>query len=166
MAEEQELKLDDEGGKSNKMIIIIAVVAFLVIGGGAAFFFLGGDDPAPAEGDDVAEPVVVKEPASYVGVPGAITAQIKGEKKDRMVQIKLSFLVRGNEAENGVKKHMPRLIDQINIVVASAIADEIITPEGRAKLQEECLKVVQQVMQEIEGKPFVEKVLFVSFVMQ
>ncbi|WP_144395180.1 flagellar basal body-associated FliL family protein [Pleionea sediminis] len=167
MAEDEELALDGEEGKGgNKWLIIIIVgVAALGLGVGAAWFFLSGDDSGEATTVD-AEAEPKKEPAIYVGVPGAIISPIKGDKRDRMVQIKISFLVRGIEAEDKVKKHMPRLTNDLLTLVSQANADVIIKPDGRQTLQDNALLKVQETMTEVEGQPFVEKVLFVSFVMQ
>jgi flagellar FliL protein len=166
--EEQELELDvEEGGGSKKKLIIIIAAAVLLLGGGAAFFFIGGDDTAAA--DEQTEEQTEQEaklPAIYVGVPGAIISPIKGERKDRMVQIKMSFVVRGPESEDKVKKHMPRLKNDLLTLVSQSKADVIITPEGRNKLQQDLLTVVQQTMTQLEGDNHIEKVLFVSFVMQ
>jgi flagellar FliL protein len=165
---ELELEVGEKGGGKLK-IIIIGVVA-LLLGGAGAFFFLSGDDQAEAateeQGGTSQEQAVVKEPAIYVGVPEAIISPVKGKTRTRMVQIKMSFMVRGAESEERVKTHMPRLKNDLLSLVSAADADEIIKPEGRQKLQQQALEVVQNTMTELEGKPYIEKVLFVSFVMQ
>ncbi len=168
MAENEELELDvdgKQGGKKWLLIIIVGVVA-LALGIGAAFFFLAGDDEASQPDSEETAENTPKQPAIYVGVPGAIISPISGDSRDRMVQIKISFMVRGKEAEDKVKKHMPRLKNDLLTLVSQSNADVILKPEGRSTLQENCLKTVQETMTELEGNPYVEKVLFVSFVMQ
>ena len=78
----------------------------------------------------------------------------------------MSFVVRGPESEDKVKKHMPRLKNDLLTLVSQSKADVIITPEGRNKLQQDLLTVVQQTMTQLEGDNHIEKVLFVSFVRQ
>ncbi len=161
---ELELDVGEEGG--GKLKIIIIVVVALLLGGGGAFFFLsGGDEEAAAESPEQ-EAAKQKQPAIYVGVPEAIISPIKGQTRNRMVQIKMSLMVRGAESEDLVKTHMPRLKNDLLTLVSGADADEVIKPEGRLKLQEDALKVVQDTMTQLEGEPHIEKVLFVSFVMQ
>lgn len=169
--EEQELELEveDGGSKSKLWIIIGAVTVALIIGVGGTWFFLSGDDSeaVTTDGDETADATAeVKAPAIYIGVPEAIVSPVKGEARDRMVQIKMSFVVRSPESEDLVKKHMPRLKNDLLMLVSAANADRIITPEGRNELQQQCLDVVQKTMQQVEGAEHVEKVLFVSFVMQ
>jgi flagellar FliL protein len=171
MAEkENELELDVGEKSGGKLKIIIIVVVALLLGGAGAFFFLGGDDKTETGGEGETgtpeEVTPTKEPAIYVGVPEAIISPVKGKTRTRMVQIKMSFMVRGAESEERVKTHMPRLKNDLLALVSASSADEIITPEGRQKLQQQALEVVQNTMTELEGKPHIEKVLFVSFVMQ
>jgi len=172
--DDQDLELDidgddgaeesEGGGKSKKLIIIIAAVVLLLGGGAAAFFLLGGDDSANPEAEE--EVVEEKEPATYVGVPEAITSNIPGKKKNRTVQIKMSFMVRGSEAQDAVKSHMPQLKNDVLMLVSLQSADELQTPEGRQALQQKSLETVQATLTDLVGKPTVERVLFISFVMQ
>ncbi len=167
--DDQDLELDvegdAEGGGSKKMIMIIAAVV-LIGGGAAAFFLLGGDSEEAASSEESAEEIVEPKEAIYIGVPNAITANLPGKKRSRTVQIKLSFLVRSSEAKDLVKQHMPQLKNDVLMLVSQKNADELTLPEGRVKLQQEALETVQKTLQGITGEPTVEKVLFVSFVMQ
>jgi len=175
--DDQDLELDleegedeeasKEGGGSKKLIIIIAAAVLLIGAGVAAFFLLSGDD-APETDEEVAGEEVVEEkgPAIYIGVPNAITANLAGAKKSRTVQIKMSFLVRSEEAKQNVKQHMPQLKNDVLMLVSQKSADDLKLPEGRQKLQEEALKTVQNTLTNLVKDPTVERVLFVSFVMQ
>jgi flagellar protein FliL len=171
--DDQDLEIDVEDGdgsgegKSSKKLIIIIAVAVLLLGGGAAAFFLMGDSE-PASEETAEEETVVEEkgPAIYVGVPNAITANLPGERKSRTVQIKLSFMVRSSEAKQNIKLHMPQIKNDILMLLSQKNAQELKTPEGYDKLKEETLKTVQETLTKLVDDPTVEKVLFVSFVMQ
>lgn len=169
--EDQDLELDVEeasGGGKSKLIIIIAVV-LLVAGAAVAFFLMdSGSDDSAAAGEEAAEAgaEVEKGPAIYVGVPEAITSNIPGKSKNRTVQIKMNFMVRSSEAEDAVKQHMPQLKNDVLMLVSQQSADELKTPEGREKLQQQALETVQETLNNLVGDPTVEKVLFISFVMQ
>ncbi len=171
--DDQDLELDVEGGddsgggKGSKKLIIIIAAAVLLLGGGAAAFFLMGDsEPAsePAEGEEAV--VEEKGPAIYVGIPNAITANLPGDRKSRTVQIKLSLMVRSNEAKDHIKQHMPQIKNDILMLLSQKNAQELKTPEGYDKLKEETLTTVQDTLTKLVNEPTVEKVLFVSFVMQ
>ena len=171
--DDQDLELDVEAGGegegekggSKKLIIIIAVVVLLLGGGVAAFFLMGDSDEAPAV-DEEGEVTEEKAPAIYVGVPNALTANLPGSKKSRTVQIKLSFVVRSEDAKQVVKQHMPQIKNDILMLLSQKNADELKTPEGYEKLKEETLTTVQTSLTNLVEDPTVEKVLFVSFVMQ
>ncbi|WP_196137331.1 flagellar basal body-associated FliL family protein [Aliikangiella sp. G2MR2-5] len=164
--EDQDLELDieeDESGGLSKKFILIGAAAVLLIGAGVAayFIFAGGS------GDEVEEAAEeVKLPAQYVAVPEAITSNIAGKRKNRTVQIKMSFMVRGDDAVKSVKDHMPRLKNDVLMLVSQQSADELRTPEGRVALQQKSLETVQASLTTLVGEPLVEKVLFISFVMQ
>jgi len=176
MAEDdQDLELDLEEGEegeessggSKKLIIIILAAVLLIGGGAAAFFMMSDDSPEVAENEATDEEVVEeKGPAIYVGLPNAITANLPGEKKGRTVQIKISFLVRSSEAKDHVRQHIPQLKNDILMLVSQKNAKELKLPDGRQKLQAEALTTVQKTLTDLVGEPTVEKVLFVSFVMQ
>jgi len=176
--DDQDLELDveEEGGNedekkggSKKLIIIIAAVV-LIGAGAAAFFLLGGEETTSEEftEEELAEQEAVQElgPAIYVGVPNAITANLPGVKKSRTVQVKMSFMVRSEEAKQNVRLHMPQLKNDVLMLVSQNNADELKTPEGRIKLQQAALETVQKTMKTLVDDPTVERVLFVSFVMQ
>lgn len=171
--DDQDLELDvdggddDSGGKGSKKLIIIIAVVVLLLGGGAAAFFLMGDSE-PESDEPVSDEEVVEEkaPAIYVGVPNAITANLPGDRKNRTVQIKLSFMVRSSDAKQDIRLHMPQIKNDILMLLSQKNAQELKTPAGYDKLKEETLTTVQETMTKLVGEPIVEKVLFVSFVMQ
>lgn len=168
---EQDLELDVEGAegsagkKSKKLIIIGAVVLLLVAAGLVTYLMLGGEKSTSVDVEEVVEEVP-KGPAKYIGVPESLTSNIPGTKKNRTIQIKMSFMVRDTDAEIAVKTHMPQLKNDILMLISQQSADELQTPEGRIALQEKSLETVQTTLTELVGLPSVEKVLFISFVMQ
>lgn len=173
--EDQDLEKDIEGeegpaaGSGSKKMLIIIIVAVLLAAGGGAFFLLSGDPPAETDenGEQVVEEKKVdKGPAEYVGVPESITSNLPGKEKNRTVQIKMSFVVRSEDAREAVRTHMPRLKNDVLMLVSQQSADELLTPEGRTLLQQKSLQTVQATLTDLVGKPTIEKVLFISFVMQ
>ena len=164
---ENDVDEEEDGAKGgSKKLIIIIVAVVLIAGGVAAFFLLGGDSDSPEEGEEGVEEVVEVKEAIYVAVPNAITANLPAANRARTVQIKMSFLVRTEEAKASVKAHMPQLKNDVLMLVSQKNADELKLPEGRQKLQEEALTTVQTTLKKLVGEECVEKVLFVSFVMQ
>ena len=180
MADENELELEETGGKKNKLVIIIAIVAVLAIGGGAAFFFMGGDEPvndaeieaaldsddAPVHAEDTAGKSASIGTALYVPMPRPFRYNVPGASRDRFVEIRVQLMVRGSDAEETAKKHIPLIESTLLQVFSTSNADDLSTSAGKESLKQKSLKEVQSVFSELEGEKLVEKVLFTGFVMQ
>ena len=180
MAEEKDLEIEDGGNKKGgKMMIIIIAVVFLLAGGGAAFFFLGGDEPAVEEtlteetmseegGESATQSVGSAEIGSalYVGMPRPFVFNVPGSTKDRLVQIKVQLLVRGDVNEETAQRHIPLIENTLLRVFSASNADDLSTTAGKEALRHNALNEVQTALIEIEDSKVVERVLFTGFVMQ
>jgi flagellar FliL protein len=178
MAAEEELKVEEEKG-GNKKLIIIAAVAVIAIGAGA-FFFMGGSEPeVPVDTEltlDEAAPAETAAVSSskradlgsalYVAMPRPFVFNVPGSVRDRLVQIKVQLLVRGNENEETAKKHIPLIEGALLRVFSGANADDLATVAGKEALKAHALSTVQDELSGIVGKKIVESVLFTGFVMQ
>lgn len=173
MAEEANLEIED-GGKSKKKLIIIIAVVLLVIAGGAGYFFLSGsDEPAETLADETATSEEVGNSDSaqigsalYVAMPRPFVFNVPGASRDRVVQIKVQLLVRGDVNEEIAKKHIPLIEDTILSVFSTTTADELGTSEGKETLRVAALEKVQTALNDVEGSKVIERVLFTGFVMQ
>jgi flagellar FliL protein len=101
-----------------------------------------------------------------VEVPEAILAQIPDGRKTRMVQVRVTLVVRSPEAEDMVKKHMPLIRNNLLEFLTRTGAKALRTPEGREAMKQGALEEVQKLMKEQSGQTLVDRVLFPSFVMQ
>ncbi|AIY65074.1 flagellar basal body-associated protein FliL [Pseudoalteromonas piratica] len=179
MADEKDLEIEEGGEKKGgKMMIIIIAVVVLLAGGGAAFFFMGGDDSAPAE--TLAEETSTAEggegqaktssaeigSALYVGMPRPFVFNVPGSAKDRLVQIKVQLLVRGDVNEETAKRHIPLIENTLLRVFSASNADDLSTTAGKEALRYNALTEVQNALVEIEDSKVIERVLFTGFVMQ
>ena len=178
----EELEMEEGGGKSKKLImIIVGALLMVAIGGAAAFFFMGGDDSAPEQqatlGDDSPEAAAPAEQASteqavgvgtalYVAMPRPLVFNVPGSTRDRLVQIKVQLLVRGDAAEEEAKKHIPLIEGALLKTFSSTNADDLSTTAGKEALKVKALQDVQSTMVDITGKKIIERVLFTGFVMQ
>jgi flagellar FliL protein len=178
MAEDnnEELSLENgEGAKGGgkKKLIIIIVAAVLLLGGGAGafFFFFSGDDGEAATeqaGESVGsiEETSAELSASYVPMPRPFVFNVMDGKRDRLVQIKVQFLVRGSGKVTLAKKHIPLLEDTLVRVFAAASADQLRSPEGKTELREFALKALNEVTTKYENQALIDAVLFTGFVLQ
>ncbi|KFZ36896.1 flagellar basal body protein FliL [Shewanella mangrovi] len=173
MAEQQqELELAEKDGKSKKMLIIIIAVVVILIGGGAAAFFLlsGGDDaPVAAEqatAEDAANAATTSQEAQYVPMPRPFLFNVAGTARSRLVEIKVQLMVRGEENDTTLKKHIPLVEDALLTTFSGASEEKLSTQAGKDELRQVALLNVQNTLQPITGRKVVEKVLFTGFVMQ
>jgi flagellar FliL protein len=176
MAEGNDLQIE-EGGKSKKMMIIIIAAVVLIAGGVGAFLFLGGDDKAEtlaeeptaeasAEGAAASANKAGMGNALYVAMPRPFVFNVPGSSKDRLVQIKVQLLVRGDVNEELAKRHIPLIEGKLLQVFSTANADDLSTTAGKEALKNNALTEVQNALIEFENNKAVERVLFTEFVMQ
>ncbi|MBQ4837024.1 flagellar basal body-associated protein FliL [Pseudoalteromonas luteoviolacea] len=173
MAEETDLEIEETGGSKKKLIIIAAAV--VILGGVAAFFLLSGGDEEEASLEE--EATAVQEDLSeqnsaemgsalYVAMPRPFVFNVPGASRDRIVQIKVQLLVRGDVNEEVAKKHIPLIEGTLLSVFSTTTADELSTSAGKETLRLTALDKVQAAMEGVEGSKVIERVLFTGFVMQ
>ncbi|QTH63769.1 flagellar basal body-associated protein FliL [Psychrosphaera ytuae] len=180
MAEENdELTLEEEGGKGgNKMLIIIIAAVVVIVGGAAAFFLLSGGDETDPEAAQTTEaeggsaeaaqdsgPVDVGT-AKYVTMPRPFTFNVPGTSRDRLVQIKVQLMVRGDNNEELAQKHIPLIEGSLLKAFSTANADALATAAGKDALKLKAAQEVQKAVIDVTGSKIVEEVLFTGFVMQ
>lgn len=169
MADEKELKIEEKG-KGNKKIIIIAVIlVVLLAGAGGAFFFLSSDDAAVVEGGqeaatEVAKPAVMN--AYYVAMPRPFVFNIIGIKRERLVQIKVQLMVRGEDNESLAKANIPLIESTLLQVFSATTEQQLSTFEGKERLRSDSYDSVVEILTKYTGKDVIEKILFSGFVMQ
>ncbi|MFC3120406.1 flagellar basal body-associated protein FliL [Agaribacter flavus] len=171
---EEDLKTDEEGGKKkSKLMLIIIIVVVLLLGGGAGayFFLMGGEEPV-AEGETAtsaeggSSAPQNKGQAIYVAMPRPFQFNSPGVARERLVQIEVQLMVRGEDNSDRAKKHIPMIESNLLQVFSASSADELVTELGKKNLRDKSTAQVRQVMNDLEGNPVVEQVLFTGFVIQ
>lgn len=174
MAEEQENELtleeDSGGGKKKLIIIIVAAVLLVAVTAGAVMFFMSGDD-SPEAMDEMAEaevemPAAELGTAMYVTMPRPFTFNVPGTTRDRLVQIKVQLMVRGDNNHETAKRHIPLIEGTLLKAFSTANADDLATTAGKDALKVKAARDVQKAISEVTGAKIVEEVLFTGFVMQ
>lgn len=160
--------------KSKMMLIIIIAVVLLAGGGGGAYFFLFMGDDSSAQTDEAeagsSDTAASKEPsegkAIYVSMPRPFQFNAPGSSRERIVQIEVQLMVRGQESEERAKRHIPMIEGKLLQVFSASNADDLVTEAGKTELRNKATAQVRQVMTGLENKPVVEQVLFTGFVIQ
>lgn len=163
------------GGKK-KLIIIIAAAVLLIGGGVGAFLVLKKAKPECKEGEhceEVAEEAPAEEGEEghgggpiYQPMEEAIVTNLPSDKKARTLKLNVVYVCK-NELDCGkVRAHMPMLRSELLVLLATTKVEEVLSPEGQQAFRDKALELSRTAMEREEKKPFIEKLLFTSFVMQ
>ncbi|MEM7503087.1 MAG: flagellar basal body-associated FliL family protein [Pseudomonadota bacterium] len=168
MADEEEQAQEEEksGGKMKIVLMVVGVVILLAAG------TLGGpmvmNMISPPE-DDAEE--VVEEPASkppiYQSLHPPLIVNFKDQFGDaHFMQMTLELMSRDQDVINAVRDHAPVIRNDLILLYASSMYEEVVTREGKEKMLAEGLAEVQRIMTESIGEPGVEALYFTGLVIQ
>lgn len=173
MAEEANLEIEDTGKSKKKLIIIIAAVVIVIAAVAGYFLMSGGADEQASLAEETTQADTVAKSNSaeigsalYVAMPRPFIFNVPGASRDRIVQIKVQLLVRGDVNEETAKKHIPLIESTLLSVLSTTTADELGTSEGKETVRVAALEKVQAALESVEGSKVIERVLFTGFVMQ
>ncbi|PKO89302.1 MAG: flagellar basal body protein FliL [Betaproteobacteria bacterium HGW-Betaproteobacteria-12] len=167
--------------KSKKLLIIIlsAVLVLALAGGGAAFMLLSGSN-AEDEDDEYAEETAKPKKAKKKEAPSAppifvnlepFTVNLVPETGDQYLQVVLSIELDNPEADLALKSLMPRIRNNITLLLSSKKASELLPKEGKEMLAEALKAEINSAIeppargQKATDGP-VKSVLFTSFIIQ
>lgn len=170
--------------KSKKLLIIIMAVLVLVLGAGGTAFLLfksNGDDAGDDE--DVAEATKAKKkekkgkelPPVFVNLE-PFTVNLVPETGDQYLQVALSVEFTDPTSEQLVKVHMPKIRNNVTLLLSGKKPSELVTREGKQKLAEELRETINDVLHPPKRNKKGElvrsddgpaqEVLFTSFIIQ
>ena len=170
-----DLEIVDKGAGKKKLLLIVGVLLLLVAGAGGYFFFMGGSDSAAsAEGEAQvagganarAIAPEMQGSAIYVRLPRPFIFNVAGASRDRLVQIRVELLVRGEGNQALAMRHIPLIEATLLANFSASSADELITATGKEEMKNKALIDLQTALLEVAGSVVVAEVLFTSFVMQ
>jgi flagellar FliL protein len=113
------------------------------------------------EGKEGAAPVV-----AYVSLLPALVGNFGAGDKLKFFKADISLRVTGAEAETAVKHHEPLIRNQLVMLFSQQSEESMGAPDAKETLRQEALKQVQEVLNQEEGKPLVEDLLFNNLIIQ
>lgn len=187
----KEAKAAEEGAaeapkKSKKLLIIIlAVVLLLVLGGGGAAFLLLKKNAHDGEDEEAAEETVKpkkkekkkdgkEQPPIFINLD-PFTVNLTPETGDQYLQVVLSLELDDVTAEPMLKAQMPKIRNNVTLMLSGKKASELLPREGKEKLAEELKDTMNSVIEPptknkkgelIMPDGPVKSVLFTSFIIQ
>ncbi|MBJ6137415.1 flagellar basal body-associated FliL family protein [Marinobacter litoralis] len=166
MAENNTAPAPEKKGKL-KLILTVVVITLLAIGLSVAgtLWFLKGDSDTLAD-ENPSEPATPEfQPSIYSDIQKPLRTTVQAQGRQRYAQIYLSFEAKDSAALAGAEKHMPLILNQLNMLLGSTEFAELQTPEGRMALSQKMLEAVNEILEQ-EGEPAIAGVLFRNFVVQ
>jgi flagellar FliL protein len=172
--------VDAPPAKNSKKLLIIIVVLVLVLGiGGVSAFLLLRHAPEQVDDDgevavEKAKPVKKKKvdrnaAPVYVALD-AFTVNLVPERGDQFLQLVLSVEVDDPQTGDQLKAYMPKLRNDLTLLLSSKKASDLITTEGKEKLAREIMEKMNGVLDPAgKGKNRegpIKEVLFTSFIIQ
>ncbi len=154
------------GGKKNIIIFIVLGIVLLAAGAGAGYVLFGSSDSESAMVEDVAPEPIVSGPALYVTLPQPFIFNVTGDSRDRLVQVNVQLMVRGENNEAEAKSHLPLIRSTLLSTFGAATVEQLRTPTGRIDLRANATVSLQSAMNKVSGGNVIERVLFTGFVMQ
>jgi flagellar FliL protein len=172
--------------KSKKLLIIIlaAVLVLVLGGGGAAYMLLKKSDHAEDGEEDVAEETAKPKkkdnkkahdaPPVFVSLE-PFTVNLVPETGDQYLQVVLSLELEDATQEPGLKAQMPKIRNNLTLLLSSKKASELLPKEGKEHLAEalkdEINSVIEPPRKSKKGEVTmpegpVKSVLFTSFIIQ
>lgn len=169
--------------KSKKLLIIIiaAVLVLVLVGGGAAFFLLKKSDHPPEDEEAAEETAKPKKKKDKEAHPVFVnlepfTVNLVPETGDQYLQVTLAVEFDDPAGEGEAKTHMPKIRNNVTLLLSSKKASELLTKEGKEKLAAELKETINEVLEppksgkkgekaKSEDGP-VKDVLFTSFIIQ
>jgi flagellar FliL protein len=171
--------------KSKKMLIIILAAVLLVVlaGGGAAFMLMKKGDPAEGDEDVAEETTKTKKKdkkkdahAAPVFINlDAFTVNLVPESGDQYLQVVLSLELEDAAADPALKAVMPKIRNNITLLLSSKKASELQPKEGKERLAEALREEINDIIEPpaknkkgevTHAETPVKAVLFTSFIIQ
>lgn len=161
--------------KRFKLILIagIGVVLLLVVAGVAAMLLMSGNDegedeaggeaPAKAEAPATATPPVFMEIDTF-------TVNLLSEAGDQYLQLAVTLELTGPEVTDKVRLYMPRLRNQVMLLLSGKKPTDLASKEGKEtlarELRDEINAVIAPAPRGGKAETPVKAVLFTSFIVQ
>ena len=168
MAEnEKEAKEEKKGG--GKLILILVAVLVLVLVGAGAFFFLSGGPSDEEIAREIAEEgkaaPAAPEPSPLIGVLFELdpfVVNLADPKARHFLKATITLELTSDKAKERAEKLLPKVRNDIILLLSSQTLEDVITMEGKIRLRDEIAARVARII----GEGAVRNVYFAQFVVQ
>jgi len=177
MADDKGSDEEKQGGGMMKIILIVNGLLLVIgIAVGVTMFMLGGDeDKANSEDTEMLDDAVEggeggsKKPRGtpvYVPLHPAFVVNFENQEQVSFLQVDIQIMTYDASVEVALKTHMPAVRNELLLLLGGKQYHEINTREGKRELSQEAIKVIQEVLKNVNEPNSIEALYFTSFVMQ
>jgi flagellar FliL protein len=168
--------------KSKKLlIIIVAAVLILAIAGAGAFFLLKGGDHPEDDEEAATETTKPKKKKGEAAAPPVFvnletfTVNLIPETGDQYLQVILALELEDATVDADLKTQMPKVRNNIMLLLSSKKASELLSKEGKESLAEALKEEINSIISppkkskkgaKVSSEGPVKSVLFTSFIIQ
>lgn len=155
--------------KKMLIMVIAGALVLMLLSVGVTWFLLRPDPVAPdvdALDIDAQAQTEVLGPAIYYSIQPAFVVNYPVGNRVRFLQVELSVLARDDESIAVINNHMPLIRNNILIALQGQDIQTLLTDAGKTQLQLDITSVIQEVVNAHLGRPGIESVLFINFVVQ
>ena len=151
------------------LIIIVAAAVLLAAAGGGATFFLMKKNVASAKPE--AKKATRSGPSVFTALE-PFTVNLADPGREHYLQIGLTYEVHAADVGEALKAQMPLIRSRVLLLLTSRTADELASPQGKAKLASELVSLARAALAESttpgakNAEAGVTDVHFASFIIQ
>jgi flagellar FliL protein len=179
MVDDDEITEDGEqakndGGMMKIILIVNAVLVLIAIAVGVTFFVMSGSDddkPVDTEMLESAEsapqaPVRRSGPPVYIPLNPAFVVNFENQEQVSFLQVDIQLMTYDPAVVEAINVHMPRVRNELLLLLGGKQYHEINTREGKRVLAQEAITEIKRVLEEAGAPASIEALYFTSFVMQ
>ncbi|MBU2014653.1 flagellar basal body-associated protein FliL [Pseudomonas sp. NP21570] len=127
------------------------------------FFCLALAGPALAE--EPAEDAAATQTLYYALTPAMVGNYGSGERL-KYYKADVALRISSKEVEDRIKHHEPLIRHQLVMLFSQQTDETLSGPEAKEQLRQEALRQVREVLEQEEGKPLVDDLLFNNLIIQ
>ena len=119
----------------------------------------------PALAEEPAEDAAATQTLYYALTPAMVGNYGSGERL-KYYKADVALRISSKEVEDRVKHHEPLIRHQLVMLFSQQTDETLSGPEAKEQLRQEALRQVREVLEQEEGKPLVDDLLFNNLIIQ
>lgn len=158
----------DKKSSKGKLIVMIVLLLFILGGAGGGWYWWAhvknADEASEGEGSAKKKKKKKEQGPTFVSLD-AFTVNLRGED-NQLLQIAITLQLSDEEDAAKLKQYMPLVRSRLVLLLSSKRAEEILTAEGKVKLEQEVAEQIKQPFYQGDYPLEIQNVLFTSFIVQ